>query len=133
MLGASAATEYSKLYFGRFFDFGCAPDEFTFDRRPEGDSVFLADSGAQHYQKLNEPRYTFRIVWDGVADAKADAFATTIAAMRKRTGFFLYTASQPQILNDHELVHVMLTSVSIEEQVGYPDWNRIVTEWVELI
>lgn len=121
----SAVLRYSKLYFGNMFDMGVAPSDFDFELTEPTQRPFVADSTASHYVQMAQPRYRLRITWDGVSDAVKDSFVSKIVFQKEKKGFFLYTTDQHHILNDVGLLHVQLTASSVEETVGYPNWNRI--------
>lgn len=125
---------YSKLYFGNMFDMGVAPDSFTYQIQEESYNEFIADSGAIHPEQFREPQRSLVVTWDGVTDAKCQALmGSGIVNQSNSTGLFLYSPSQPQILNSEGLLHVELTSILKEDQHGYPDWNTITMTFKEML
>jgi hypothetical protein len=125
---------YSKLYFGNMFDMGVAPDAFTYQISEESNSQFIADSGAVHPEQFREPERSIIITWEGVTDAKCDyLMGSGIVNRSNCKGLFLYSPTQPQILNNDGLLHVELLSITKEDKHGFPDWNTITMSFKEMI
>jgi hypothetical protein len=125
---------FSKLYFGNLFDMGVAPDAFTYQISEESNSEFIADSGAVHPEQFREPERSIIITWEGVTDAKCDyLMGSGIVNRSNCKGLFLYSPTQPQILNNDGLLHVELLSITKEDKHGFPDWNTITMSFKEMI
>jgi hypothetical protein len=131
LAGSSAATRFSKLYFGQLFDIGTNPDDFTFELVKPRNQEFKADSGAVHKIQTGLSKYNIKITWDGVSDTKCQEFINLLRPNYQ--GFFLYAPEQIQILNNNSLIHVKAISFKKDDNEGYPDWNKITCEFEELI
>lgn len=125
---------FSKLYFGNMFDIGVPPDSFSYQISEESYSEFTADSGAIHPEQFREPQRILTIKWDGVTDAKCNEVMGSGNVIKSNCkGLFLYSPSQPQIINSDGLLHCELISCVKEDSFGYPDWNTITMTFKELL
>jgi len=125
---------FSKLYFGNMFDMGVPPDNFSYQIAEDSYSEFYADSGAIHPEQFREPQRSIAVTWVGVTDAKCDELMGSGNVIKSNSkGLFLYSPSQPQIINSDGLLHVEMTSCLKEDRDSYPDWNTITMTFKELL
>lgn len=125
--GASAM-KFSKLYFGKMFDIGVAPDSIDPSLIETTTQTFVADSGAEHQMQQSTSKFQIRIVWDGVTDAKKTEFDAKV--LRHKSGLFLHTTDS-RLLNGQTLMHVSLENYQADDIEGFPNWNRISCSFVE--
>lgn len=125
---------FSKVYFGNMFDMGVPPDDFSYQIAEDSYSEFYADSGAIHPEQFREPQRSIVVTWVGVTDAKCDELMGSGNVIKSNSkGLFLYSPSQPQILNSDGLLHVEMTSCLKEDRDSYPDWNTVTMTFKELL
>lgn len=125
---------FSKIYLGNMFDFGVAPDRFSYDIGESDYNEFEADSGSIHVEQFREPRRVLTVTWDGVSDATLETLIGPNGVIQSfKEGLFFYTASQPQILNYDTLLHAELISINKDDQFGYPDWNTLTMTFREML
>lgn len=125
---------FSKLYFGNMFDMGVPPDSFTYQIAEESYNEFIADSGAVHPEQFREPLRSLIVTWSGVTDAKCQELMGSGDVIKSNSnGLFLYSPTQPQILNSDGLLHVELLSCTKEDLDAYPDWNTVTMSFREML
>ncbi len=124
----------SKLYFGSAFDMGCEPSTYdmTVDTEEDADT-WVFHRGQPLVTKAFHPKHRFTVEWDGVSDAMADAFETTILENPYRNYVYLYAGNYADPLYDNKLVlcEVVADECSIEKQ--YDDWNVVKAVFKESI
>lgn len=125
---------FSKLYFGRFFDFGVEPESYKISREPARENQFRSRTGQKVMQRLEDAVYKFTFTWAGVSDALIDAFFQTVMAYEYTLpGVFLYTRAQHQLLDGQRLVHCSVLSAEATHVSAVNDYNRLTVTFEEQI
>jgi hypothetical protein len=97
---------FSKLYFGASFDMGLEPSTYNMEVVTDQDSdTWKFHRGQVLMTKAFYPKHRFTVEWDGVTDAKATAFKTTILNNPYRDYVWLYAATYADPLYDNKLVY----------------------------
>lgn len=130
----SSATRhaFSKLYIGKFFDFGTEPN-YHFERVPLSESSWYSSSGAYFNTQLNDPIYRFSLEWKGVSDDTVNSFYNKIVKNKHKHGFFLYTRSVHAVLDNQRLVHCRLVDASTYNSGNKADYNTVNAVFEEML
>ena len=110
----------SKIYFGTGFDMGRDPE---YARTLQRDVMRNGN---------REGRYIVIAKWEGITDAKAQSFISTIAQYRDIHPVFLYTTSYHDILNELKVIHCYLKIYRITQRKR-PNNNTIMCTFEECI
>lgn len=121
----------SKIYLGTDFDPVNSPD-YSWRLIVPSEAKFTSGSGEIRANRTSTPRYTFELFWEGLTDAEVNTFAEKIWVKKHKSGFFLYTSAQPQILDNKTLVHVRLVSAEWE-RVGKANYNVLRAVFEEMV
>lgn len=121
----------SKIYLGTDFDPVNSPD-YSWRLIVPSEAKFTSGSGEIRANRTSTPRYTFELFWEGLTDAEVNTFAEKIWAKKHKSGFFLYTSAQPQILDNKTLVHVRLVSAEWE-RIGKANYNVLRAVFEEMV
>lgn len=104
--GSPTLIPFSKLYFGASFDMGSEPSTYNMEVITDQDSdTWKFHRGQVLLTKAFYPKHKFTVEWDGVTDAKATAFKTTILNNPYRDYVWLYAATYADPLYDNKLVY----------------------------
>jgi len=112
---AAASLDYipiSKIYLGTGFDMG---------RDPLYSRVLQRDTQTDNNR---EPLYRIDMQWEGITDAKAQSFISSIANYADIHPVFLYTSSYHDILNEHRVIHCRIKTYTITPRKR-PNTNTI--------
>ena len=132
--GGSGAMEFSKLYLGKSFDFDVNASSITSRVVFGNQQNFTGVSGARFLQKNESGKNIIMLKFEGVTDAQADEFIREIVAIQhSHQGVFLWNPNENRLLNGHNLIHCQITDWSKKDVVGFPNWNEINVEFLELI
>lgn len=123
---------FSKLYIGKFFDFGTEPN-YHFERVPLAESTWYSSSGAYQNAQLNDPVYRFSFEWKGVTDDMVNSFYNKIVKNKHKHGFFLYTRSVHAVLDSQRLVHCRLVDASTYNSGNKADYNTVNAVFEEML
>lgn len=131
--GSSQALWFSKVYCGAFFDMGQEPDYFEWEILSDDVDTWRYPRGHVLMTKSTHTRNRVTIEWDGVTDAKAASFATTILKNPYRHTVVLYTATYHDVLAGYRALHcrVMADECSIKQVKQ--DWNNITLVCEEMV
>jgi len=121
----------SKIYLGTDFDPVNSPD-YSWRLIVPSEAKFTSGSGEIRANRTSTPRYIFELFWEGLTDAEVNTFAEKIWAKKHKSGFFLYTSAQPQILDNKTLVHVRLVSAEWE-RIGKANYNVLRAVFEEMV
>ena len=121
----------SKIYLGTDFDPVNSPD-YSWRLVVPSEAKFTSGSGEIRANRTSTPRYTFELFWEGLTDAEVNTFAEKIWAKKHKSGFFLYTSAQPQILDNKTLVHVRCVSAEWE-RIGKANYNVLRAVFEEMV
>lgn len=116
---AAYTVEFSKVYFGSFFDFGRDP---VHPRRL--DRKILRRTG-------RDPVYGFQFTWEGISDSTLNSFFDLIVKDKDVSPIFLYTKTAHDILNDHRLIHAWVKDVRIKNRIS--DNNEVSVTFEEIL
>lgn len=111
---SSATIGASKIYFGSSFDIGVNPSDYSHQIRYENQGELLFHTGNKLLTRSGFSRYSYRLRWDGVTDAKRLEFCEKVLRNPRRDFGFLYTTSNHQILAGNRVAHVRIVPESTE-------------------
>lgn len=127
--GPASVISFSKAYFGAAFDMGREPDYYDLEVITEQDAdTWKYSRGHTLMTKAYHPKHRFTFEWDGVTDAKATEFMTSILDNPYRDSVFLYAATYSDPLYDNKLIFGRVIAEDCEvnkETVDGQDWNSI--------
>jgi hypothetical protein len=124
---------FSKLYFGTFFDMGEDPESYDWEVISDDVDTWRYPRGHVIMSKSTHARHRFTITWNGITDAKAASFATTILKNPYRNSVFLYAATYLDPLAGQRCVHCKVLSEECTVSQEYQDWNKVVAVFEELV
>lgn len=130
-VSGSSKIPHSKLFFGSFLDMGVEPEEWSLIRVPAIQSRFVADSGAEHFERNGRAVYKLKISWAGVSNTAAKNFMLRVGNRRHIDTFVLYTATQNEVLDGLKTLYCKCTAAQRVQMDGSPDWNLISAEFEE--
>lgn len=124
---------HSKAYFGQLFDFGVEPNSFNINFKNDNRIMAFGD-GTTHIIKNAETRARYDIEFKGVSDSIATSFKNKVAHKINPRAYgccaFLLTQTDHQLLSNHEIAHVNITSYDFVKV--YNDYNIVRLECEEL-
>jgi hypothetical protein len=127
----TTAFKPSKLYLGRTFD-PAVDCDFEWSLASDRNGSFTGGSGEVRADRTVTPRYRFTLSWVGLTDAEINTFAEKIWKRKHKSGFFLYTSGQGQVLDNKTLFHVRAISAEWE-RVGKANYNTLKATFEELL
>jgi len=123
---------YSKLYVGAFHDFLEEPD-YEIKRIPARESYFYASSGASYLQRIEEPIYRVTFEWRRITDDVVRDFYNNIVRWKHIHGFFLYTKTNHNPLDNKRLIHCRLVEASTYNSGNKADSNTVIATFEEML
>lgn len=130
---AGAKYQFSKLYLGKFLDFGKDPDEWEPGVIEPTRATWKAASGAEHHCRSTWPRFTARGVWRGLSDTVIQDFFNNVDRYSHRHNVFLYTATNHEMLLGYRLVYCAVTRAERVRDTFRDDWQSLSIEFVEVL
>lgn len=132
--GVTVPFSFSKLYFGTAFDMGKEPDNYNTDFLDEGSDTWKYPRGHTIISKSFYPRNSVTVEWDGVTDAKANEFTTSILNDPYRSTVYLYTQQYKDPLFDNTIMFCKVISQdsSISKPNDVDNWNDIRASFEEV-
>lgn len=131
--GGLEALWFSKVYAGAFFDMGQEPDYFEWEVISDDVDTWRYPRGHVLMTKSTHARHRVTIEWDGVPDAKAAAFATTLLKNPLRHTVVLYTATYLDPLAGYRSLHCRIIADECSITQVKQDWNDITMVVEELV
>lgn len=130
---ASASTkfEHSKFYIGNQINFA---NDATVNHSLDNSSQaqWLASAGTQTVGRSERPVYEIEAEWQGLTDSEISLFLNKVAKNSHKSGFFLYTAAEHQMLDSQRLIHCTLSNFEWK-RVGKTNYNELRTTWREML
>jgi hypothetical protein len=124
--GSATSIPFSKLYFGASFDMGVEPSTYDMEVITDQDSdTWKFHRGQVLMTKAFYPKHRFTVEWDGVTDAKATAFKTTILNNPYRDYVWLYAATYADPLYDNKLVYCKVVDEECSVEKQKDNWNVV--------
>jgi hypothetical protein len=131
--GSSINMWFSKIYSGAFFDMGQEPDFFEWEVISDDVDTWRYPRGHVLMTKSTHARHRVTIEWDGVTDAKAAEFATTLLKNPLRHTVVLYTATYLDPLAGYRSLHCRIMADECSITQVKQDWNDITMVVEELV
>jgi hypothetical protein len=132
--GAAHKFPFSKLYFGASFDMGKEPDNYDMEVVTEQDSdTWKYPRGHTLMTKAFHPRHKHTVEWDGVTDAKATEFMTSILANPYRNFVFLHAGTYADPLYSNTLIYAQVMADECTVTKSDENWNDIKAVFLESI
>jgi len=130
---SSAGQHIGKVFVGQGFDMGVELSDYRIEKFTPSRNNFESAVGDRKSGSVNDLRYRFTLFWDNVSDDKVKDFTNQVAALAHMTGFYLYTSSYYDVLDDHELVYCRLVDFYTEENGDKSDFNLVTCVFEEYI
>lgn len=128
----STVFQMGKVYFGALFSFSTHP-QYKIERIPLSDSSWYADSGSKYFARALAPVYRFTFNWVGVSDEEVESFQNKVTSQSRLAGYFLYTDSTNDILDNQRLVHCRLIDAQCRQIGNTPDYNEVSAVFEEML
>lgn len=124
--GSAHKFPVSKIYFGSTFDMGLEPSTYDLEVVDDRSSdTWVYPRGQVIMSKAYYPRHKFTVEWDGVTDAKAAEFFTSVLSNPYRNSVYLHAATYADPLYDNKLVFCRVVDDECESTKQGEDWNNI--------
>jgi hypothetical protein len=122
----------SKMYFGTSFDMGKEPDFYNLEVLTERDSdTWRYTRGHVLMTRAFFPLHKVTVEWDGVSDAQATAFMTSVLNNPYRDYVYLYTATALDPLYDNRLMYCKVLDDECEVIKVKQNYNNIKAVFLE--
>jgi hypothetical protein len=123
---------HSKLFFGSLFDFDSEVSDWRIDRKTRTGDLFVADSGASHTMRTDQPRYSMSGVWQGVTDTTLESFKAKIGHKLHKVTAVLYSpGTWSNLLDGKTLIHAEITKIRARKT--HRNYNEVILDMEELI
>lgn len=132
-VSGSSGLSHSKVYLGTLFDFEVEPADYDVQRQPAEITTFTATDGSKWVGKTSDPVYRVSLRWEFVTDDKVTEFNQKINKRKAIDTYFLYTATQTEVLDEKTLIHCQLLNARTERVSGIADCNTVYAEFVEVL
>lgn len=129
--GTSDVMLHSKMYFGKLFDIGKDPENFSFAYETNQTS-FIAADGTRYTSSNIEKKIKIDLAWRGVSNDNTESFVDKISSKRKRY-CFLYADTDTRILAGHKILHCEVEQDSIEVEKVFDDYNLISASFIQMV
>ena len=117
---------------GTYFDLGKDPDSVSFSKASYSENNFIATSGASYLARTKKPLYSFEITWNGITDAKIQAFQAVVDLNLKYKSLFLITRSDHTILDSVKAINCQMVAYSHSPLRKELNYNTLSATFQEL-
>lgn len=128
---AATSPIISKAFLGEAFDMGVELADFRIEKISGASKAFESQTGQRRSGIILDQKYKFTLIWDRVSDDKVKEFTQEVASLANATGFFIYTSSYHDPLDDQEVVYCKLTEFYTEQNGDKIDYNLVVLTFEE--
>lgn len=125
--------KHGKFFFGEAFDFGTRVANYRAELIIDQRNQFDSTSGELKGVRVDLPRYRFTIEYDDVTDDKVTEFINSVVAISNKTGFFLYTTENHEILDEKQIVYCKLVDWNTQQNGDKIDYNSVVCVFEEYV